>query len=217
MSYLQLLVGSNINFFHLPYTKYAKGIKSSWLTSLWDCVSKVKFTLRLKNSWTPDIQRINDVMLMDYFITLKYKPKTLQVLNRCRIYLQVLSLSDITSADGKEIIPQVLIGDKLSDRKSNLEWPTQQKHPKNNWIIWASALNHIHTRNRLKNKLTTWLSEPHQSWFWYMNPIRSIIYHNPYDNIWYSGAPLPSDNKHTRSKSRPTFSTNNLTETTPPR
>jgi hypothetical protein len=49
-----------------------------------------------------------------------------------------------------------------------------------------------------------------------MDPIRLIIYHNPYDNIWYSGDSLPSEIKRTRSKSRPTFSINNLTETTPP-
>jgi hypothetical protein len=61
------------------------------------------------------------MMLMDFFVSLKYKPKILQILNKGRIYLQVLTLANITSADGMEIIPQTLKGDRLIDRKSNLK------------------------------------------------------------------------------------------------
>lgn len=55
-------------------------------------------------------QRTNDLSVMDLFINLKFKPKQLQNLNRFRIYLQVIFLSDITSADGTKIIPQTLSG-----------------------------------------------------------------------------------------------------------
>jgi hypothetical protein len=50
MSYLQLIVGSGVTFFNLPFSKYAKWVESSWLTSIWSCISQVKFTLQIRNS-----------------------------------------------------------------------------------------------------------------------------------------------------------------------
>jgi hypothetical protein len=154
MSYLQILTGSRTSFLHLPYSKYSKWIESSWLTSIWCCVSRVKFTLIVKNAWMP-LQRTNDLILMDYFVHLNYKPKELKSLNRCRIYLQVIFLSDIASVDSTEIAPKTLCGEMLSDRKSRLPWPTQHHPPKEDWLLWSLALKHLQSHNKLKTKLTT--------------------------------------------------------------
>lgn len=127
MSKLQLMVGSSTPFFHLKYPTYTKWIESSWLTSIWQWVTRAKFLLIIKRSWTPSIQRIQDIMLMDYFVSSQYEPNELQALNRCRLYLQVLSLTDIVSADGKHIIQFPLNGTRLVDQRSELEWPVQQR------------------------------------------------------------------------------------------
>jgi hypothetical protein len=75
VSQLQLLVGSNNRFFHLPFPAYAKWIESGWLTSIWNFMHRIKFKLHLKDQWCPSLQRQNDIMLMDYFASLKYQPR----------------------------------------------------------------------------------------------------------------------------------------------
>jgi hypothetical protein len=85
--------------------------------------------MTVKNQWLPTIQQEQDVMLMDYFISFKYKHTELAVLNKCRVYLQVLSLTDITSADGRRLIPHNRLHILSQDRKSILTW--QQA-----WLLW---------------------------------------------------------------------------------
>jgi hypothetical protein len=217
MSSLQLLTGSHIPFFHLPYTKYAKWIESSWLTSIWECVSRVKFTLIIRNSWVPVLQRTNDLSLMAFFVSLNFKPKQLIALNRCRLYLQVIFLSDIVSADGTTIIPHVLSGQKLTDRISMLKWPVQQLPPKIDWDLWSSALQNLQTHNKLKTKLSSWLSNPHQSWFWYMDPIIPTLYYHPNGSSWYYATPIQVNNKRkTRSAARTSFLMNDIIAVDPP-
>jgi hypothetical protein len=69
-------------------------------------------------------------MLMDFFLTLHYKPNDLRTINQCRLYHQVYSLTDITSADGRIIVPDYKVGIRSPDRKSDLKWPTQQRPSK---------------------------------------------------------------------------------------
>jgi hypothetical protein len=126
VSHLQLLVGSNTRFFHLPFPAYAKWIESGRLTSIWNFMHRIKFKRHLKDQWCPSLQRQNDIMLMDYYASLKYQPRELKTLNRCRIHLQVYSLADIMAADGKYILPYYKLGELGSDRRSALRWSTQQ-------------------------------------------------------------------------------------------
>lgn len=97
MSTLQLIVGSATLFFNLQFPKYRKWIEHLWLTSIWQCVYQVKFLLKIKRAWTPNLQQENDIMIMEYFI---FKQKDLQMLNKCRLYLQAITLADLLLADG---------------------------------------------------------------------------------------------------------------------
>ncbi len=125
MSKLQLLVGSEKLFLHLKYPIYYTWIGQSWLSSIWQWVSRVNFKISVQRACTPKLQQRNDRMLMDIFIELKYYPKEMNNLNKCRLYLQAIALSDIVLADGHVIIPYTLNGHRLQDRKSSLDWPNQ--------------------------------------------------------------------------------------------
>jgi hypothetical protein len=129
-------------------------------------------------------------MLLDHFIALKYSPTQLEVLNRCHIYLQVLSLAAITSADGKQIIIPTLSGHILIDRRSTLKWPVEQRPPPSEWALWSSVIQHLHRQGPLIQPLSSWLSKPHQSWFWYMDPTTSTLYYTPEEGTWLKAMPL---------------------------
>ena len=131
---------------------------------------------------------------MTFFISLKFNPTQLETLNRCRLYLQVFTLSDVTSADGTTLIHPILQGEKLTDRKSNLSWPTQQRPQRADWILWSTALEHLQENNSLKTPLKEWISPSHQSWFWYMDPSTSSLFYNPSKDTWLSTEPIPFAN-----------------------
>jgi hypothetical protein len=72
---------------------------------------------------------------------------------KCRIYLQVLSFADRTSANGRYIIPHYKQGILSQDRKSTYNWSTQQRSGKQAWILWKMAVQHLKSRNGLRHPL----------------------------------------------------------------
>lgn len=50
----------------------------------------------------------------------------LPCINHCRVYLQVLVLSDLVLADGSHVIPPFLRGNHLIARSSTLAWLNNQ-------------------------------------------------------------------------------------------
>ena len=51
-----------------------------------------------------------DVFLMEAYAKFTNDTNTLKILNNCRIHLKIITLSDITSADGKKLIKTQLNG-----------------------------------------------------------------------------------------------------------
>jgi hypothetical protein len=142
---------------------------------------------------------------MDYFIAQCYSPSNLKLLNQCRLYLQAFSLTDITSADGKQIIQHYKKGILGQDRRSNLRWPTQQRPGKKAWNLWQQALQHLEERGNLIKPLGKWTTPPHQIWHWFMDPISLVLYKEE-NNKWFRCKPLTRPcNKQTCSQSKPLY------------
>lgn len=200
MSYLQITIGSNISFLHKPFTTYTKWIDQNWLTSLWRALHKSKLIVQVKREWRPSLPRTHDIFLMDYFLRLNFKPAQLKLLNQCRIYLQVLTLTDICSADGVSIADPILLGLKLFDRRSTLNWPEQQRPQQEAWKLWKSALDHLASETIKIHPLGNWLSDHHQQWFWYMDPCTLNLFNNPSRDTWFQILPTQrTTNSRTRS------------------
>jgi len=77
---------------------------------------------------------------MEIFLSLKLKRSDLIFLNKCCIYLWVITLSDITSADGLYILPAAKMGQAIIGRDSKLEWPKQGRPNKVAWQLWSQQL-----------------------------------------------------------------------------
>jgi len=187
LSYLQLAVGSSVNVLALPPHKYVQWVDHCWLLSFWMFLHKLKLQVSATSQWLPPLLRNHDKNLMDYFIGLGYSPAILGTLNRCRLYLQIVTLSDIVSADGSCIIGDVFHGLPLIDRTSTLKWPCQQRPPPKDWGVWASALRTLQPRNSLLQPLGPWLhANSHQSWFWFKAAQSPIFYYHDGEDQWLS-------------------------------
>ena len=110
----------------------------------------------------------------------KYKGqnKILQQLNRCRKFLQVTTIADITTASGKEIYPWALSGNKDINRPSINTWINQGDTKKKYWEMWERCLKEtLCTKNKKKqipifqHKLGEWSGfDRHQNWHTYLMP-----------------------------------------------
>ena len=119
LSYLQLLTGSSTLFLNLPYKRYGHCTEQGWLVSIWKFLNKINFKILIRQAFVPTPPRQHDTNLMDFFVTQGTSHKTLKILNRCRVHLQVLFLSDICSADGTTILQECKQGQHPKDRHVN--------------------------------------------------------------------------------------------------
>lgn len=111
--------------------------------------------------WLPPTQCKCNSFIMEKFTSLTQDSKTLQILNRCRIYLQVILLSDIVDTSGHTILLGVKQG-ALYHRKSKLQWPIQGIPPRQDWQVWHKFLLHLESRGNLIQPLGKWTSPSHQ-------------------------------------------------------
>jgi hypothetical protein len=94
-------------------------------------------------------------MIMDVALAHNFTHQHRHQINNCRLYPQVLMLSDIRSADGNTILPEILHGHRILDKQSSLLWPSS--HRPTDWAAWHTLLQHITTGMTLKTSLCAWI------------------------------------------------------------
>jgi ribonuclease HI len=128
---------------------------------------------------------------MDHFVRQCYMTGQIESINRCRVYLQVLMLADITSADGKHIMVPLLSGHHLKDRRSTLHWPRQHNPSKADWLEWEKAIRSLCCGLQLCTPLDMTCIHTHQEWFWFIDDSRTL--HQNTEGNWKSyGPPINS-------------------------
>lgn len=130
----------------------------------------------------PQLVREGDTMILDHALQLNFNTLQLRQLNACRMYLQVLTISDISTADGNHVLPNIFQGRRTSDRVSTLNWSITRRLM--SWVAWKLFLQHISSGTKLEKSLGSWIRIPHQQWSWFYNPIRDVVYHQFSLNNW---------------------------------
>jgi hypothetical protein len=114
---------------------------------------------------------------MDFFVSQNYDRKQLMALNRCRVFLKVLFLSDICSADGTMILHAFKKGVQPADRTSQLDWPFQPCPPQSNWLQWERARSLFEERGKLRQPLGPWIACSDQEWQCFYDSVNKTVYH----------------------------------------
>ena len=123
----QLSSGLSKSILQYPNQKFSY-VSSIWLNNLLQFMEKNKITIVLENTLQFNIQRRNDKSIMDELTRGPSTNNQLIQLNACRLYLNIIHLSDIVYPDGKTINNHFLIGCKPPYPSSKLKWP-HQKYP----------------------------------------------------------------------------------------
>jgi hypothetical protein len=175
LSYVQLITGSYKFFLNKSYSDY-RWVEWGWITSLWSFISTTNITFLYPSLWTPTIPREHDICLMDYFLSLRLPHATMQILNACRLYLQAVTLSDISSADGKYILPEAKSGTPIPYRVSNLDWPVQGCPLPEDWKTWRFSLANLEEKGWSITPLGNWIAPTHQEWESLQCPQSETVY-----------------------------------------
>ena len=169
--------GIGRNLFQLDYNKYDMLLSPSWIKSLWKFSSEYGITIIDRIHAYPQISRENDVFLMEAFEAQGFSPKVLQVLNRCRIYLQVFTLSDLMTCKG-DTFTNTFLCQRDHQRRNNYHWPFQPQPSQNMIKTWKKALRKTF---QLKSGVTTyklgnWLHSNFNEWVWFYHPSSKSLY-----------------------------------------
>ena len=105
----------------------------------------------------------------------------LMTINRCRLYLRVLFLSDITDGAEKNVTSKAMNGIDDSFRKSRWIWPLQIRPTAPEWKIWQKGIGILATgreqRSRtLSSPLGPWTKQSHQQLQWYFCKSEGTVY-----------------------------------------
>jgi hypothetical protein len=91
-------------------------------------LSTCKATVEINGLWEPKDNRKSDLAIMERFIASgRFSGKELQQINYCRIYLHVFFMYDIANVKGMDVEEWARKGKRQVGRKSEWEWPVQQR------------------------------------------------------------------------------------------
>jgi hypothetical protein len=156
-------------------------LTSSWFSDLILFCEKEDIFL-VDTSPTLPLHAANDVYLMQSFADAGYRNHDLIVLNQCRMYLKVISLADLVTADGVSITQDAYNGKR--NRVRDLGWPRLPPSlPRTSWNLWRRAIDrcflHPHSSHRqLRRPLGEWLPVARPSWLWFFSPGECRLYHS---------------------------------------
>jgi hypothetical protein len=170
-------IGVGRNLFQLDFELYSPIATDCWIKSTWQFAYEHNIEIKDNSTRNLQLHRENDIFLMEIFANHGYKKETLWKINRCCLYLQVTTLSDITCGYGKTFTKALnCIYDNTIPH--HYHWPVQPR-PGNQAIkAWRKALKECfpHENGILEHQLGNWLYAPQESWRWYFSPRTTLIY-----------------------------------------
>ena len=123
-----------------------------------------------------------DRALMELFATAGCSTEELKGLNRCRLFHQIVSLSDIMDGKG-QIILQKWFSRTRHHRCEKYDWPSQGPPTQNDWDLWRTMLQRL-ARTAIK-PLGNWTlsKKEYFQWEWFVSAENDLLQFA--NNSWY--------------------------------
>ncbi|CAJ1953065.1 unnamed protein product [Cylindrotheca closterium] len=158
----------------------------TWLKRVW--IELDSLGIRVEISSPPlSLHCVDDRLLMDVFIDALVDQEDLLWLNWCRQYLQVTTLSELTTADGCSLTAASLAGQPSGHFVTSYNWP-QTRHPDPShcdlWrrVLSQAVLRPYSRRRRLLQPLGPW-SDLLDRWTWLFSRTALILFHRTDKNL----------------------------------
>lgn len=159
---------------HLPH------LEGRLIPSMRQFLHRIHGAIEVDRPCVPEIQRVDDRYLMNMALECgRFSDPQICLINFCRLYLQVVTLSDIVLADGHVIDPAIQSG-TLSLLSSSTRWlhVNQRRPDKPTWSVWKAFLR-ILSVYLDDHPLGAWLASPsklRRSWPVYFDVLSKRVY-----------------------------------------
>ena len=177
-------------------------ITHSWLRSFWEVVAE--YNLQVKVNYPElDIPRSNDRTIMSIAILLGYVGDALLSINRCRIFLCAIFLSDLATANGRSLDKTRC--DRFCDHDKDSIYSFPRERPSyRNWEVWDSLWTAYCQRDgNFPTHLGRWVHTTHRIWRWFFCQEEDAVIERSGEELWvYRPCMEAYDGRNTRSKSR---------------
>jgi hypothetical protein len=182
----KLEIGKNGPLFAQDFSILSCLLTECWVKHTWKFLSESNMIIE---DSLPDIQlrREGDELLVDLLVAAGYRGQDLQRLNKCRLFLQVATSSDITTADGRKIAKTAWDGVVDGTSPSPYMWPNQGKPGASDWNLWQQALRrtfNVHGQRLVRYPLGRWHSDEDQC-RWYFETSEERLYEQHSGETWY--------------------------------
>ena len=189
---LLLELGVSGSLYDADFTSLHHLATPSWIKTLWQFLST--YLIRIPMASTPlTPTKQHDFFLIEEFLKAGYTHSKLVALNTCRKYLQVVTLGDITTANGTIILPNIKAGLQHTTSQSTYTWPNQPNPNPAYWKIWRSALRKVfesHGRVLPHYLRNTWSENPARTFHWYYFPAQNVLLHRLPPSQWQLYRPI---------------------------
>jgi len=172
----QLEAGLQGNIIDLPEAAYSY-VTPTWVMQIWKSCQRHQIQI-LGDHWDYSPLRQHDVELMRLFIRAGYQTTDLNTLNRCRMYLQVIFLSEICEATGNKM--EQYLWKQPQVTKSAFCWPKIPKPTPTEWRLWQQALQWATSMGQnlmLPLLLGKWHHQKEHSPGWYYHISENALYY----------------------------------------
>ena len=172
LEHLRMELGVNGNIFDLPYNKCKHCILTdSWIEQTWKFAAEYGIQIAPKVNNIP-LRRIGDSCIMEAVLTSNVlSGNEIRWFNKCRLFLRVATVADITNPDGVTLRKDCLDGIQSKSHR-NLGWPNWERPPAQAWTIWRKTLRVVFTNGfstRLAKALGPWVDLKLSEWEWFVS------------------------------------------------
>jgi hypothetical protein len=119
---LQLEIGVSKSFLAYSYDDYGSMATRSWIASTWKFLSDSDITM-IDPFLKPEKACEDDSFLMESFVEFGFRGSELRHLNDCRMHLHALRVSDVCTADGRQLTDDAMEVQPDPHRSSPYSWP----------------------------------------------------------------------------------------------
>lgn len=182
LHWLQLQLGTNGNPLELDYNYWNCLATDSWIKALWESLAIFPVQLEILYDTIP-LPRDGDNTIMSFLrVHIGQDVATLRSINRCRCFLNLLFLSDMTTADGQRVDTSLISGTRLP-RSSRMKFPREEPTDRD-WQTWRRIWEIATHNGNLPCPLGAWTNTTHIDWQWFYNREDDTILYNTPDGVF---------------------------------
>ena len=134
-----------------------------YVWSTWQFMSLENIQLEDNTPSIPLLQEKDQCLMTAFANNTKIPKSALQTLNKCRLYLQAFTLSDITSGDGTKIRDEAWHGRQYNNGREYSSWPLWGCPGLQVWAQWRTGLRTTFCTQKIKKldfPLGCWIAVP---------------------------------------------------------